>query len=377
MSQNGKPPVLVVVQLSGGNDFVNTVVPYTNGDYYDARPNIVVKEDEVLPIDDTLGFNIHAAPLKELYDKGKVAVVQGVGYPDSSRSHFRAMYDWHTCEPDLTGGDGWVGKAVRELDPGGENVLTGVNHGKALPHAMVAGGVDVTTIADLDDYGLMTGLSEDDQRNAALQLFKDLYAPATGTGPVMDYLSQTGLGVLKGADILKKAPAMYESDVEYASNAFAQNLRDVARVHLADLGTRVFYTTHGGYDTHAAQVGTHEKLLGELSGAVMDFYQDLADHDAAEEVLVLVFTEFGRRAKDNGVGTDHGSGGGAFLIGEKVKGGLYAEYPPLAPGEWLNGEDLRHTFDFRGLYGTVLEQWMGLDPVPLVGGAYEQIEPFE
>lgn len=109
----------------------------------------------------------------------------------------------------------------------------------------------------------------------------------------------------------------------------------------------------------------------------MDFYQDLADHDAAEEVAVLVFTEFGRRAKDNGVGTDHGSGGGAFLIGEKVKGGLYAEYPPLAPGEWLNGEDLRHTFDFRGLYGTVLEQWMVLEAATIVGGSYEQIAPFE
>ena len=376
MKGNGKAPVLVVLQLSGGNDFMNTVVPYTNGDYHDARPLVRVKEEEALPIDDTLGFHPSAAPLKELYDQGAVAVVQGVGYPNSSRSHFRAMDIMHTCEPVALGTEGWVGRAIRELDPKKENVLTGVNLGRGLPRAMSVTGVPVTSVGNLDSYGLLTGISEERQREEALDIFKSMYSPAIGTGPVMEYLAQTGMDVLTGADQLKAAPAMYESNVEYAGNAIAGNLRDVARVHTAGLGTRIFYVQHGGYDTHANEMPDHPVLLSNLSGAIMDFMQDLQEHDASDEVVIMVFTEFGRRMKDNGTGTDHGSGGGAFIIGDRVAGGLYAEYPPLAPEQWLNGEDLRHTYDFRGLYSTVLEQWMSLEAAPIVNGQFEQIRPF-
>lgn len=214
------------------------------------------------------------------------------------------------------------------------------------------------------------------QRTEALDIFKEMYGQAIGTGPVMEYLSQTGLDVLQGADRLKLAPEKYESKVEYADNPIAKGLRDAARVHLAGLGTRILYVSHGGYDVHANENPTQPKLLSELSRAIMDFFQDLRDHDAAHEVVMLVFTEFGRRIKDNGSGTDHGSGGGAFIIGEQVNGGLYAEYPSLAPDQWLNGEDMKHTIDFRGVYGTMLEQWMGLDSTDIVGGTFEQIDPF-
>jgi len=282
---------------------------------------------------------------------------------------------WHTCEPDKVGTEGWVAKAIRELDPESDNVLTSVSFGKGLPRAVAALGVPVSSVSNLEGYGVMTGIAEQ-ERNETLDIFKHMYTPSIGVGAAMDYLSQTGLDVLKGVDMLKKAPEMYRSNVEYASNPIAGSLRDVARVHLADLGTRIFYTQHGGYDTHARQLPLHEKLVSELSGAIMDFYQDLSDHDAGDNVATLVFTEFGRRIKDNGSGTDHGSGGGAFIIGSRVKGGLYAEYPPLDPSRWLNGEDLQHTIDFRGIYSTMLEQWMGLDPVPIVGGTFEQIHPF-
>jgi uncharacterized protein (DUF1501 family) len=154
-------------------------------------------------------------------------------------------------------------------------------------------------------------------------------------------------------------------------------LRDVARVHTADLGTRLFYTQHGGYDHHSQEPANHARLLEQLSGAIADFLQDLREHDASEEVAILVFTEFGRRIKDNGSGTDHGSGGGSFIIGDRVNGGLYAEYPSIAPEHWLNGEDMAHTIDFRGVYGTVIEQWLGLDPVPIAGGQFEQVTPFK
>jgi uncharacterized protein (DUF1501 family) len=375
MAINGKAPVLVVVQLSGGNDFMNTLIPYTNGVYYDSRPTLSVPPAQVLPINDTLGFHPNAGPLKELYDQGKMAIVQGIGYPNSNRSHFRGMDIWHTCEPDRLLTEGWLGKAIRELDPHKDNVLTGVSFGRGLPRAMVAPGVPVTSVGDLDTYGLLTGMADLQQRQAALTDFHSMYA-ATGKNEVMDYLAYTGLDVLTGVDIIKKAPAMYTSKVTYADNPIAKSLRDVARVHTAHLGTRVFYTQHGGYDTHATQLAVHPRLLSELSGALRDFMQDLRDHQAAEEVAILVFTEFGRRIKDNGSGSDHGSGGGAFLIGERVKGGLYAEYPSLDPAQQLYGEDLRHTCDFRGVYATLLEQWMGLAAPELVRGTFEQLHPF-
>ena len=377
MSTNKADNTLVVVQLTGGNDFMNTVVPYTSAHYYDARKKIVIQQDQVLPINDTLGLNANAAPLKRLYDEGKMAIVQGIGYPNSNRSHFRGMDIWHTCEPDRVGNEGWVGLAVRELDPQADNVLTGVNIGMGLPRAMAVTGVPVTSIGDLEGYGVMNRLEKQTLRDRSLSTFKNIYDQAIGSGPVSEYIGKTGIDILKGADMLADVADKYESSVEYADNVIAKNLRDVARIHLAGLGTRIFYTAHGGYDTHANEMPTHPKLLQEMSGAIADFFDDLEEHGAADDVTMLVFTEFGRRMRDNGSGTDHGSGGGAFLFGNQVNGGLYSEYPSLDPADWEHGEDLKHTFDFRGVYGTVLEQWMGVEAKPIVKGTFEQLTPFK
>ena len=376
MESTLKSPVLVVVQLTGGNDFMNTIIPHTNPIYYDSRRKVFIPENEVLPLNDTLGFHPSLSPLKELYDRGNVAIVQGIGYANSSRSHFRGMDIWHTCEPDKIGNEGWLGRAVRDLDPEKENVLTGVNFGRGLPRALTLTGVPIASVGDLDNYGVMTSILEEKDRNELLHSFKQMYASSIGSGPVMDYLKQTGLDVLKGADRLKDAPAGYSSAVEYSDNPIAKSLKDIVRVHLSNLGTRIFYTAHGGYDTHSNEMPTHPGLLSDLSGAIMDFFQDLWDHNASEEVVMLVFTEFGRRMQDNGSGTDHGSGGGAFIIGDRVKGGLYAEYPPMERAQWEGGEDLRHTIDFRGVYSTILEQWLGLDAPHIVNGHFEQIHPF-
>jgi uncharacterized protein (DUF1501 family) len=375
-TQRDKPPVLVVVQLSGGNDFMNTLIPFTQGIYYDTRPTVGIPEGEVLPISDTLAFHPAAAPLRELFREGHAAVVQGIGYENSSRSHFRALDIWHTCEPEKVATEGWLAKVIRELDPQGENPLTAVSFGRGLPRALAAPGVRATSVDNLDTYGLLNGIEAEAQRQQDLEVFKRMYTPAVGAGLVADYLRETGQNVLTGAERLKEATQRYHSDVTYAENTIAKSLRDVARVHTAGLGTRLFYTQHGGYDHHAQELPSHARLLGELSGALTTFVQDLREHDAADEVAILVFTEFGRRIKDNGSGTDHGSGGGAFVIGERVKGGLYSEYPSLAPGDWLNGEDLRHTVDFRSVYSTMLEQWLRLDPRPVVGGSYEQLPLF-
>jgi uncharacterized protein (DUF1501 family) len=355
---------------------LNTLVPYTNGHYYDARKKVVIKEDQVLPINDELGLNENAAPFKRLYDEGKMAIIQGIGYPNSNRSHFRGMDIWHTAEPDRIGSEGWLGQAVRDLDPKAENVLTGVNIGEGLPRAMAVTGVPVTSVGDLEGYGVMNRIEHQALRDKALEAFKGIYGQAIGTGPVAEYIGQTGLDVLSGADLLADVADQYSSNVEYAANPIAKSLRDVARIHLAGLGTRVFYTTHGGYDTHANELPAHPKLMNDVSGAISDFLDDLEEHGAADNVMVFAFTEFGRRMRDNGSGTDHGTGGGAFLFGKDVKGGLYGQYPSVNPKDWEHGEDLKHHIDFRGIYGTILEQWLDVEARPIVKGEFEQISPF-
>ena len=377
MSKNGTDNHLVVLQLTGGNDFMNTIVPYTNGHYYDARKKVVLSQEQVLPINDDLAINANAAPFKRLYDEGNMAIIQGIGYPNSNRSHFRGMDIWHTAEPDRVGTEGWLAQAVQVLDPDAENVLTGVNIGQGLPRAMAKTGVPVTSIGDLEGYGVMNRIEKQALHDKSIEAFKSIYGQAIGTGAVAEYIGKTGLDVLEGADMLSEVAGNYKSTVEYADNAIAKNLRDVARIHLAGLGTKIFYTAHGGYDTHANEMPNHPKLMADLSGAISDFLDDLNEHDAGDNVTVLVFTEFGRRMRDNGSGTDHGTGGGAYMFGNKINGGLYSEYPSLDPKEWEHGEDLKHTIDFRGIYGTVLEQWLGVEASPIVKGNFEQITPFK
>ena len=365
-------PILVVIQLTGGNDSLNTLITYGNSLYYENSNTVAIPQNEVIAIDDNFGFNPAMRPVKDLYDQGKVALIQGVGYPNPNRSHFRSMDIWHTCEPDKQGSEGWLGRVIRDIDPNGENVLTGVNFGRGLPRALAVPGVPVASVAVLETYGVLTGISEEPDRTDALDVFARMYAPAIGSGPVMDYLGQTGLDALKGADILKTAPDRYVSSIEYADNAISKNLQGISKVLNANLGTRIFYTQHGGYDTHANQGPVHPKLWTELSQAISDFYADIAEHDVSEDVLMFVFTEFGRRVKDNGSGTDHGSGGLAFAIGDPVKGGMYSEYPSLKEGDLLEG-DLQFNIDYRGVYGSMIENWLQLDPIPVVGGSFEQL----
>ena len=376
MTATKKDPVVVILQLTGANDYMNTIIPYTNGEYYDNRPKVRIPQDTVLPIDDELAFNPNMGPLKDMYDDGKVAIIHGIGFENSPRSHFRAMDIWHTCEPEVVGTEGWVAKVVRDLDPQGENVLKCVNFGQGLPRALALRGVPITSVSNLESYGVMSsvpGISGEEERARLLDRFARMYAPAIGTGATMDYLGQTGRDALMGADIIKAAPENYTSTIEYADNGIAKYLRDVARVHTANLGTQIFYTAHGPFDTHFNQPPMHTKLWGEVSGAITDFFDDLREHDAADNLIMMIFTEFGRRVKDNGTGTDHGAAGGAFVIGNNVKGGMYGTYPSLKP-EDLNQGDLDPNYDFRGFYSSVTDQWLGLDPVPIVGGQFEQVQ---
>ena len=373
MTSTKKDPILVVVQLTGGSDYMNMVIPYADPLYYDNRPTVSIPAEDVLPIDDRFGLNPALGAVKDLYDQGEVAVINGVGYPNPNRSHFRAMDIWHTCEPEKIATEGWLGRVIRDIDPHGENVLTGLNFGRGLPRAMALTGVPVASVAVLENYGVLTGIPDQEQRARALDVFARMYSPAIGTGAAMDYLGQTGRDALKGADILKTAAEGYTSTVEYAETPTAQGLRGIAKVLLADLGTRVFYTSQGGYDTHANQVAVQTPLLSELSAGIGDFFADLKEHDAADNVLMLVFTEFGRRVKDNGSGSDHGSGGASYIIGQPVNGGMYGQYPSLKEEDQLDG-DLQFQVDFRSVYSTIAERWLGLDATSVVGGSYEHLD---
>ena len=280
---------------------------------------------------------------------------------------------WHTCEPEKIATEGWLGRVIRDIDPHGENVLTGVNFGRGLPRAMALTGVPVASVAVLEGYGVLTGIAGEEQRARALDVFERMYSPAIGTSAAMDYLGRTGLDALKGADILKTAADSYSSTIEYAATSISQSLRGMAQVILKDLGTRVLYTSQGGYDTHANQVPVQTPLLSDLSVGIGDFFADLREHDAADNVMMMVFTEFGRRVKDNGSGSDHGSGGGCYIIGQSVNGGMHGEYPSLKEEDQLDG-DLHFNVDFRSVYSTIVDKWMGLDAQAAIGGNYENLD---
>jgi uncharacterized protein (DUF1501 family) len=372
---SGKNRKLVVVQLSGGNDYLNCVVPYSDPNYIDNRPNVRLSEDDVIPLDHGYGLNPAMGPIKDLYDQGKVAIIHGVGYPVPNRSHFRSMDIWHTAEPTRVGEQGWLGRAINEITPDGDNVVAAVNFGSALPRALVAPGAPVATVSHLETYGLLNHMDANEQRTQALDAFRKMYARAIGTGPVIDYLSKTGLDALRGADILSSVPQTYTSTVTYASNPFAQHVKGAAQVLQADIGTRICYAQYGSFDTHTNELALQGKLWTDVAGGIYDLYTDLKAHDASDDVLIFVFSEFGRRVKDNGNGTDHGSGGVSFLIGDHVEGGHYSEYPSLAADKLVEG-DLAFNLDFRSVYTEILEDWLEVDAKPIVKGTYEKVGCF-
>jgi len=373
MVSKGREKSLVVIQLSGGNDTLNTVVPYNNPLYHDFRTTVKIAPEDVLPIDDDLGLNPNMAPFKSLWDEGKLAIINGIGYPVPNRSHFRSMDIWHTAEPEKIGTEGWLGRAIRGLDSDGDNVLTGVNFGRGLPRALGCRGVPVASVGNLETYGLFPDMEDDALRKYELDSFAKMYGGEEGKDSVMDFLGQTGRNALKGADILRTAPGKYESNIEYADNPIAESMKSIAQVMFADLGTRVYYAQHGSFDTHSGQIADHARLWQEVSGAVENFYDDLREHGREDDAIVFLFTEFGRRIRDNGSGTDHGSGGLSMLIGGQIEGGLYGEYPSLKEEDHLDG-DLHYNNDFRSTYSTILEQWMDLEASPIVNGHFEQFD---
>jgi len=364
---------LVVIQLSGGNDYLNTIVPYESGLYYDYRPNMGLKNESIIPIDDKIAFNSNMDIFKNLFDADNLAVMMGIGYPDPNRSHFRSMDIWHTAEPYESSSVGWLGKTIKNLDPNGSNPITAVNFGKGLPRALACPGVSVASVGALESYGLYTGVSGSKNRDILLDTIDRIYQPMNLEGMPSIRLLETGRGALDGADILSEAPKNYNSSVEYPEdNPIAQSLKGIAQVASARLGTRVFYASHGSFDTHTDELKNHSLLWKQLSTAIDCFQKDLKEQKLDDETVIWIFSEFGRRIADNGTGTDHGSGGVAFLLGNSVKGGLYGEYPNLDPAAQLEG-DIKFNTDFRNLYSTILEDILDVESDKILNEKFSKI----
>ena len=371
MVTNKRMKSLVIVQLAGGNDAMNTIVPYGDGLYYDWRKDVRIEQDQVLKINDYLGFNPALSSIKDLWDQNKVAVINGVGYPEPNRSHFRSVDIWNTAESVGIGNSGWLGRAIREIDPNAENPITGVNFGRGLPRALSCKGVPVASVGDLENYGLLPDIEGEQSRELALTAFSQIYGSAMAHDTVSQFIGETGIQALKGADILRTAPQKYSSSIEYGNDPIGQSMRNIAQVLTADIGTRVFYTSHGSFDTHAAEMETHTKLWTETSNAIGDFMEDMKEHGLEDDVLVLLWSEFGRRIRDNSAGTDHVSGGVSLIVGGEVNGGLYGDYPSLKEKDHLQG-DLQFNNDFRSIYSTIAERWLGVDPDVVSNGQFEQ-----
>ena len=364
--------VLVVVQMGGGNDGLNTVVPFSNDAYYRARPNLAVPQKDVIRVTDDLGLHPSLVKLKELYDKGAVAVVQGVGYPNPSRSHFKSMEIWQTADPEgRVVRYGWIGRYFDSKCPVCEQPTVGVNVGPSMPLAMQAQsgmGVSLETPEAFQWMSSLNGIGEKEEQ----ELFRLLNAPAANEPGTIDFLRHTAMNAYVSADQVRGAVRAYRGGIDYANTRFATSMKLIAQMIAGKLPTKVYYAHITGFDTHAAQRGVHENLLQQLAEGVAAFYRDLEAQGNADRVLVLAFSEFGRRVAENGsAGTDHGTAAPMFVFGKPLKAGFYGQQPSLTD---LADGDLKHGFDFRSVYATVLDRWLGTDPQKILGGNFERVD---
>jgi uncharacterized protein (DUF1501 family) len=359
---------LVLVNLQGGNDGLNCVVPHGDARYYQVRPSIAVPKSDVLTIDGRIGFNPEMRSFKTLYDKGLVAVVQNVGYPNPDHSHFRSTEIWQTAAPDRYEHTGWLGRYLDEANLPKDNLFNGVALAQVLPEVLVSDRVDVPAIAQIRNYGLL-GDRDKDARATYGRVVNDTRLPFSS--PYLAHVMEIEDHAQKGSEELPKLVAGYKPAGSYPATPIGRSLSLAAQIVGSKTGTRVIYVQHGSFDTHVSQKATQDRLLGEFSDAVKAFYDDLAAHGNDKRVLTMTFSEFGRRIEENASrGTDHGEASPLFLIGGGVRGGIYGAYPDLGD---TNMGNVAFKTDFRSVYATVLERWLGQPSRKVLQGTFAQI----
>ena len=366
----GKDTILVVVQLTGGNDGLNTVVPYNDDDYRKARRKLAIPAGDVLKINDTLGLHPSARGLSELLEAGKLAIVQGVGYPDPNRSHFESMDVWHTCQrkgnPRSTG---WLGRFLDESRQSAAADVPAVHVGsEKQPLALAADRVRVPSFGSPESFRLQDGGNQ--QLRDAIRALEN-----RGPGspdPLLGFLQTSTTSALASSERIAEALRDYQTPVAYPESELATRLKTIAQLIDAGLKTRIYYVELDGFDTHAQQAAAHAALLQQLSGAVRAFVEDVAHHGHGDRTLVMSFSEFGRRLAENASeGTDHGAAAPMFLAGSRVRAGLVGEHPSLTD---LDDGDLKFHTDFRQVYATLLEGWLGWSSPSILGGEFKSID---
>ena len=374
---------LVILYLSGGNDALSTLIPYTDAQYYSRRPTLAVPAANVLQIGSdrngrALGLHPRLTGLKSIFDAGRLAIVQRTGYPNSSRSHFQGTDIWSTGDPASPQGTGWLGRYLDTL-PSPLDPLTAWSTVRETPRTLLARTVGVPSIPSVAGYAFASPNSATDAafaRNSALRIASHLPADQ----PHLAFVNSTAQGAFATLDRVAQVNT-YVSTVTYPNNGFAQALRAIAGAIAKGVGTKVFWVQTGGYDTHATQGtnpanGAYAGLMATLGDGVAAFYRDLENQGMLRDTLILQFSEFSRRISENSSsGTDHGAAGLMMAIGGTVRGGLYGTAATLSPtpdNQTLenNGADVRYETDFRSVYAKVIESWLGADPNAILGGDF-------
>jgi uncharacterized protein (DUF1501 family) len=367
--------ILIILQLAGGNDGMNTLIPFTNPAYATARPNIAIPAGQVLSLNGTVGLHPSMTRLKARYDRGQMAVVQGVSYPNPNRSHFRGTDIWESAVPDRLESKGWMGRYLEVCGCQREDHLEAMSVGSSqTAGAFWTEMALVPAVASISSFRYTSvNNGSTTQRNSEIATLRNALAQAEGT-PQGELLRQSILTALTDADILAAAAAGQTPRGTYPTNGFGNSMKLIAQLVLADVGTSIFYVSLGGFDTHSSQLTAHANLLTTLDQAVEGFMTDMELAGRLEDVTLMTFSEFGRRVAENGsTGTDHGVAAPMFVMGGGVAGGLHGTYPSLTD---LTSGDLKMQVDFRRVYASVLENWLNVPSSGILGGTFAPLPLF-
>jgi uncharacterized protein (DUF1501 family) len=369
-------PILVVLQLAGGNDGLNAIIPYADDAYYRARPTIGIPRDKIIDVNGHIGFNPALTPLKALYDEGHLALLQGVGYPNPNRSHFRSTEIWQTgSDANKIIRTGWLGRYFDNCCSG-EGATVGVALGSQLPQAFTSDNPTGITFSpgsrlgfakesDASEQAVFNQLNGIDHDSVSGASIGELTGPNSSGMTAVEYLQRTALDVQIGTDKIGEILRRVKPEATYPKTQLGNSLSLISRLITGGLPTRVYYASQGGYDTHNAQENSHNRLLGELANSVSAFCHDLQAKGVFDQVMIITFSEFGRRVAENASkGTDHGTAAPMFISGGAIKPGLYGHQPSL---EQLDAGDLIYNVDFRSVYATILNRWLKTPAAKVLG----------